>query len=389
MIRVLVRRKGRKFLTLYYVDPQSGRTIYRSAKTDDPKQAERAAADWERELLDSRGVDGCSWQWFRSRFESEHLADKPRKSRNSYLAALDHFERVIKLGTVADVTSDHVSTFRGKLLDEDRPVATVANILTHLRASFKWAERIGMLRRCPHFSMPRVVRKKLMRGRAIDDAEFDKMIKHCHTPYGKARADEWKRLLTLIRKSGLRLEEALQVRWDAPPIQAMPDAKPHPCLVFFGEAQKSGEDEIAPCTPDFTAWLRVTPPSQRHGLIAPVHGLRGQVLTHDKVSRAISDIGRAAKVFVAADGKPASAHDLRRAFAREWAAKVKPLVLQRLMRHSSITTTMRYYAHLDSEDIGAALWQVGYQVGGKGGSHSGRKSGKAAQKGRSQTERKP
>lgn len=390
MIRVRVRRKGRKNLALYYREPLTGRTVYRSADTDNVKEAERAAARWEAELLDTRGIDGCGWQWFRQRFENEHLADKPRKSQNSYLAALNHFERLIKLESIAAVTTDHVSMFRGKLLDEDRPAATVANILTHCRTAFKWAERIGMLRKAPHFSMPRTVKRKLMRGRAVTDAEFSKMLAKCHVPYGKARAAEWKRLLEMLRLSGLRLEEAMLASWDAPPIQAFPDAAPYPHLTFHGEGQKSGQDELAPITPAFTEWLRRTPASKRTGRIAPVHGERGLPLTHDKVSRVISSIGEAAGIVVSDDGKYASAHDLRRAFGREWALKVKPTVLQRLMRHSSISTTMRYYAHLESEDIGDALWsEVGYQVGLKRGPRDKHPSENAAKKRRSKAERKP
>ena len=37
-------------------------------------------------------------------------------------------------------------------------------------------------------------------------------------------------------------------------------------------------------------------------------------------------------------------HDLRRNFGRRWAAKVPAQVLQRMMRHSHIKTTMEFYA---------------------------------------------
>lgn len=384
MIRVRVRKKGRKFLSLFYVDPGTNREICRSAKTNDAKEAERAAARWEAELLDSRGVDGCGWDYFRERFEGEHLASLAKNSHGAYHCALDHFERIVKLSSVALVTNDHVSIVKGKLLSEGRPASSVTNILTHCRAAFKWAERIGMLRRAPHFTMPRIGKRKLMRGRAINDAEFQKMLTFCHVPYGKERAAEWRRLLELIRLSGLRLEETTIASWDAPPLQVFPDAKPYPHLLYYVEAHKAREDELAPITPPFTKWLRSVPKSARHGLLAPVHGLRGQVLEHDKIGRAITAIGEAAGIVVSAEGKFASAHDLRRAFGREWAQKVKPAVLQRMMRHRSITTTMAFYAHLESEDIGAALWdKVGGEVGGNGTSPDSQRSKKQRKKRRS------
>jgi hypothetical protein len=57
-----------------------------------------------------------------------------------------------------------------------------------------------------------------------------------------------------------------------------------------------------------------------------------------------------------ADGKYASAHDLCRAFGTRWAKRVMLAVLRRLMRHSSIQTTMAYYVDLDSADVADQLW---------------------------------
>ena len=58
------------------------------------------------------------------------------------------------------------------------------------------------------------------------------------------------------------------------------------------------------------------------------------------------------------DGKFASAHDFRRAFGTRWARKVMPMVLQKLMRHDSIETTMRYYVDLDVDDMAEELWKA-------------------------------
>jgi integrase len=383
-LRVQVRRKGRKNLYLYYVDPLTGREVTKSAGTDDKGEANRAAQRWETELLESRGIDGCGWDYFRERFENDHLADKPQRSRNSYLNALDHFERCISLKSVAEVTADHVSAFKGRLLDEGRPVATVGKILTHCRAAFNWAEGIGMLRKCPKFTMPRQVKRKVMRGRAIGDAEFNRLLKHCHrTKYGKRAAPQFKRFCEMLRLSGLRLEEGSLLSWDAPPIQVFPDAKPHPYIVYHGETVKSREDELVPVTPAFAAWLRATPRRERRGLVAPVCGIKGEPLGWEAIGRAISEIGAAARVQVSDDGKTASAHDLRRAFGREWAQKVKPLILQRLMRHRRIETTMMFYAQLETEDVGAALWQVSRPESRKRGSPGSQRSRNPRKKQRS------
>ncbi len=57
-----------------------------------------------------------------------------------------------------------------------------------------------------------------------------------------------------------------------------------------------------------------------------------------------------------ADGKFASAHDLRRSFGTRWAKRVMPAVLKRLMRHASIQTTMGYYVDLDADEVADQLW---------------------------------
>lgn len=76
-----------------------------------------------------------------------------------------------------------------------------------------------------------------------------------------------------------------------------------------------------------------------------------------KRSRVISEIGEKAGVVVnKADGKFASAHDLRRAFGTRWADKVKPATLQRLMRQQAIETTMKYYVAQEADDLAAELW---------------------------------
>ena len=49
-------------------------------------------------------------------------------------------------------------------------------------------------------------------------------------------------------------------------------------------------------------------------------------------------------------------HDLRRSFGSRWADKVKPHILQQLMRHENIKTTMDYYVQSEAEEIAEAVW---------------------------------
>jgi integrase len=141
------------------------------------------------------------------------------------------------------------------------------------------------------------------------------------------------------------------------------------------EVEKGNRDRLLPITPQFAALLMSVPESDRQGgvfkLLAP-NGTLFKASTWE-VSRMIAAIGKKANVVVdertkrvAASGdKPAhdaiirkfaSAHDLRRAFGKRWATKLKPTQLRELMRHSSITTTLAYYVGEDAEATADALW---------------------------------
>lgn len=81
-----------------------------------------------------------------------------------------------------------------------------------------------------------------------------------------------------------------------------------------------------------------------------------------RIGEVIADIGKTAGIIVDTDPKTgeatkyATAHDLRRAFGQRWAKLVMPAVLQKLMRHASIQTTMQYYVDLEAEDVADVLW---------------------------------
>jgi len=68
----------------------------------------------------------------------------------------------------------------------------------------------------------------------------------------------------------------------------------------------------------------------------------------------IQDIGKKAHVVVAKD-KFASAHDLRRSFGSRWSLRVLPAILQQMMRHESITTTMDYYVGREADLLNAQI----------------------------------
>jgi integrase len=125
----------------------------------------------------------------------------------------------------------------------------------------------------------------------------------------------------------------------------------HPALRFALGSQKAKRAELVPCAPEFAELLQATPEAERHGRVFSIQ------LSTDWVGALVSKIGRRAGVVVDDDtGKPATAHDYRRAFGTRWSKRVMPAVLRRLMRHKDIGTTLKYYVDQDAEEIAADLW---------------------------------
>lgn len=343
MIRVLIRQKTDRPLLLYYVDPDTGREVSRSAGTHDKGEAERAAALWEQELVRYRGPRNDGWEYFRDRFRDEHLATIGKRSVSSFGTALNHYWRLMKPATVSEVTTASVSQFQAKLLAEARPITSIRNYLTHLRAAMRWAAHVGLIDKAPHFKLPRQARQTFMRGRAVTLKDFRKMLRAC-------KDKRLRRLMRLVWLSGLRLSEALLLSWDSPPVLVNLEAEPYPQILYYAEGHKARRDEAVPMTPELARWLARTPRDKRTGLVAPIGTKQRR-----KATKRISAAGRAATVFVSAN-EAATAHDLRRAFATRMAQRVMPMTLQRLMRHADLTTTLRYYVGLSSVDAGRELW---------------------------------
>ncbi len=233
--------------------------------------------------------------------------------------------------------------------------------------------------------------KKGAAGRETSADELD------NTEYAKDAIGSWKHYLRGLWWSGLRLSESLILEWDGntPGALVVDFTGRRPMLRIPAESEKGGQDRLLPMAPEFAEFLQQCPEDERHGRVFKLIGKRfGDArLQADWVSRVVCQIGRKARVVVdqrerrlvvdarRAKAKPetpakavnrnagtetddgtkrkyASAHDLRRAFGRRWSARVMPAVLQQLMRHESIDTTMRYYVGRDADATADVLWSA-------------------------------
>ncbi len=200
-----------------------------------------------------------------------------------------------------------------------------------------------------------------MKGGAVVGEQFDRMLAAVIKVRGASPAGdaaEWVRFLTGLWLSGLRLQESITLSWDADSPFAVDLTGRRPRFRIKGTDQKNGNDQLLPMTPDFAEFLLKTPEAGRAGLVFNLNATwTGTRLTPHAVGRVVVEIGEKAGAIVnAVDRKTASAHDLRRAFASRWAKRVAPAILQKLMRHASVNTTMSYYVDLDVDEMADELW---------------------------------
>ena len=346
-------------LVLAYTDPVSGKRKTKSAGTSNEKDAWKAAAAWEEEL---RAGPQCppskvTWQAFRERYEQEHLASLAEKTRVHVSVALNHLEKYLNPDRLCKVNASALSTLQTKLRGRGIRETSIASILRSIKAALSWGVSVGLMKAVPRINMPKGSKGKKMKGGALVGEQFDRMLAAVPKIRPKDSA-EWQRYLTGLYLGGLRLGESVALSWDADAPFAVDLSGRHPRFRIKGEAQKSGRDELTPMTPDFAEFILRTPEAQRRGRVFRLNQDGGSVpLSTHNVGKVVDRIGVKAGVIVnPADGKTASAHDLRRTFGTRWARRKMPAVLRKLMRHANVQTTMQYYVDLDIDEIADDLW---------------------------------
>ena len=236
-IRVRVTRFGRKNLVFRWTDPETGQRKVKSAGTNIRREAERQAAFLEKELREGKYAvaSKVSWLDFTLRYTDEVLPGRAPKTRDMLACVFNAVERITHPQRPADLTASRLQTFQTTLRKEGRAEATIKTYQAHLRAALQWAVTVGVLSVLPAF--PEVLRAPkgsgVMKGRPITGEEFDRMLAAVPAAvFGKPKegdpaptADEaetigrvvvsWRHLLTGLWWSGLRLGEALCLRWSA------------------------------------------------------------------------------------------------------------------------------------------------------------------------------
>ncbi len=182
---------------------------------------------------------------------------------------------------------------------------------------------------------------------------------------GPDAAESWKQYLRGLWTSGLRLGESLELYWDRDDRLSVELNGRRPMLRIPAQLEKGKQDRLLPMAPEFYSFLMETPQDDRTGRVfKPIRRCHeGERLSTDRVCRIVSSIGEKANVKVwthpvSGKVKFASAHDLRRSFGFRWSTRVMPAVLQQMMRHENIDTTMEFYVGRDAEATADTIWQT-------------------------------
>jgi integrase len=286
-------------------------------------------------------MSATTWQTFRERYDDEFARHLRPATRKSISTAFNQIESLLHPNSPAEIKDLH-GFFRRVTKTVSRDSAMT--YCKRLKEALHWAHRRHMT---PHkaVEMPDAPRNK--RRPLPKEPLTHEQIALLVEAAGKVSADA-KFMIQGLQFSGMRIQEAETLKWDSGPhrIQLLPV----PYFVVHGSADKAHRDRELPMTTEFLEHIMSVPQDERSGYVfMPKLQKRSQMRT------LVASIGEAAKESL---GRAATAHDYRRTFASAWALQVEALVLQKLMRHDSLTTTLRYYVRVRSSDVAKKIQGV-------------------------------
>jgi integrase len=368
---------GRPIQLRYYC-PIEGKEIRISTGTRDHEEALVQLRRLEAKLtlglparVEANGISlgpNMEWEDFREQYRTLHLDSLRDKSAQSSESRLDVCAEIIKPKTISDIFNNHklqilqAALKRGECSRRNKPRSpnTVDAYMATMLAAFNWAFEQGWLEEQPRFRKRKQAKSPKMKGRPLTEEEFKLLLDSVELVVGSTAKESWTHLIRGLWQSGLRLDEIMNVSWDIPNTitPEWPKGK-FPILKIPAAMQKNDTEEDIPLLPWFEALLLETPAEGRTGWVFNPISLQtkiGRRMRHGRfdaewIGKVISRIGKKAGIEVkpevketGAPTKFVSAHDLRRSFGqRLLEAGVPPLVISRVLRHSSWETTKAFY----------------------------------------------
>jgi integrase len=207
--------------------------------------------------------------------------------------------------------------------------------LQFLRTVLGWAEDQGFIPKCPKFPTVAVAERL---PQPVPVEAFERLL-------AKAPDHQMRAYVLTAWLAGLRLQEAYDLHWerteDAPYLDLAGQR-----IVLPAPVVKGKRDQWVPLDPALVDVLTQLP---RHGpKVFRFTDKAGNVISASAVSDRVARLAKIA-------GVKLTYHTLRKGFGCRYAGKVPAQVLQRLMRHRNIRTTMTYYANVDDAVMDAVL----------------------------------
>jgi len=296
-------------------------------------------------------VDG-RWDDYVVYFTKNHLAALSDGYRNVLLAVVGKFHAFAQPTYLQDITPQMVRRWITDLQEGGLAVATIHSYWGSLSAFLRVAVEDGIIKSIPKIRLPKLDRSSMSKGRALTEAEFARMLAAVDEVAPK-QAEAWKFVLQGLWASGLRIGEAYRLTWGESDFYVDLE-RDYPCFVISAAGQKSRRRQTLPISPELAKLLQGVPERQRRGNVFSFPSRTGGRVLQAQAERMIAKFGSTAEIQVG-KSKTATAHDLRRSFGSRWALKVMPQVLQQMMRHSDIQTTMRFYVDLKAQDLGEVI----------------------------------
>lgn len=355
-----LRRTNRRFIEVQWMDPVTGKKKTRSTKTTVQRDADRFAARLE-DQLNGEGLQEptrTTWDQLWKRYEADVCSAQAPNTADKVRTAVNALVRIVNPKMAAALTTDVLVRFASSLRAEELAPSTIKGYVAEVGRILRWGDRLGLIARAPRIEIPKG--SAGMKGRPITAEEYDRLVAKIPDVCQAEGVASWERLLKGLWVSGLRLEEAMKLHWTSDEHIAVDTTSgKYVMLRIQFHAQKSRRFELLPIDPEFAKFLLETEPKDRKGFVFNPRPLKVPFEVRPSaewVGKIISRLGKKAGVKVNGT-KFASAHDFRRAFGTRLSLDVMPAVLQALMRHKSIQTTMQFYVGRNAESIADQVWK--------------------------------
>ncbi|MEL6108276.1 MAG: site-specific integrase [Planctomycetota bacterium] len=358
----------RKFV-MRYRDEQGRTRQAGTCKSTRRRDAERETAEREAELNSPESTKSKRYDItlteIHERYKTARLKHRSADYAYQLQAGLKRMRAVAVDRGIEDISARHIDTeFLAatiELLCDEVELATAKSYRTSLRAFFRWAAGLELVRDI-NWSVTAVEGIVKSGGRPITDDEFKTLIKTVPKFVGKDRAAEFQNLLRCCFLSGMRLSEALQfsaTRKDCHHVDIGYGASPR---IRFVAKQKNRRDQTVVMLPEFEKFIKSVRPHDDGFYFRPLNKHGKPYPSAKAVGRTIADIGRKSGIVVKTDedGEPkkfVSAHDTRRACAYRLVSRgYKVFTVQHLMRHADPKTTQQFYSGDMADMVAGEIW---------------------------------